>query len=102
MSCSQSKYAWQILISLFQGAALAQFPTYTSTAVVFCEGNKTKGRLLHCNNICLFICAQGYLGVTCSFLAEKNEFKWENTKNLSGGGLHHPGDFFSANQIQWS
>ena len=57
--------------------------------------------VLHYNNTWLFIGAQGYLGVTYSFLVEENEFKKENTKHLSGRGLHHPRDFL-AKQIQWS
>lgn len=43
MNCFQPKYAWQILISTFKGAVLAQFPTYSSTAVVFQGASKPKG-----------------------------------------------------------
>lgn len=58
MNCFQPKCAWQILISSFKGALLAQFPTYTSTATVFQGGHKTKGDFALKEHLAAYLCSR--------------------------------------------
>lgn len=95
MNCFQSKYSCQILINAFKGTVLVQFPTNPSIGIVFQGSNKTTKRFCTIIMLGCLVWAQGYLGVTYSFVLEENEFKKEITKHLSGRGLHHPRDIFS-------